>query len=113
MQIYYGAQEQKGRDRPVPGGKVGNHPVGVVDEDVFERVAFRFPGDERILRRVQPEQDVQQRDDHREGEDIENGGQDVQDDRPGEVAFVGEGVLPHHLKEIAHPESCFFTILQI
>ncbi len=102
-----GAKEQQGRDRPVLGGEVGYQPVGVVHEGVLERVSFRPPGDERVLRRIQPEQDVQQRNDDCEGKDIEYGGEDVQDDRPGQVTFVGEGVLPHHFKEIAHPESCF------
>ncbi len=97
------AQQQKGRDGSVLGGKVGYQPIGVVDQDVLEGIPIRSPGDECVLGRIQPEQDVQQGDDHGKGEDIEDGRQNVQEDRPREIGLVGGGILPHHLDEFTHP----------
>ena len=91
------------------GGEVGDQPVGVIDKDVLELHSLGSPGDEGVLHRVHLEQDVQQGDDDGEGKNVEDGGQHVQDHRPGQIALVREGVLFHHPEKVVHASARFLS----
>ena len=48
------------------------------------------------------EQDIENRQEQREGEHVEDGGKDIESERCRHVFFVGGEVMPHRLEEFSH-----------
>ena len=104
---HHRTKQQERRHGAMGCGEIGNEPIGVVHEDILEFHALGSPGNEGVFDRVHLEKDVQQRDNDGKRKDVEDGGQHVQDHRPGQVALVRGGVLSHHLEKVVHAAGAF------
>ena len=94
--------KQHGRSAPLPH-RLGNEPVEVVDGYVLDSDGHRIPGNELILHLVYVEQDLQNGNQQREREHVEDGGQYVHHDRAAQIAPVRPNVTLEYPPEIFHP----------
>ena len=102
-----GGDEEQADEEQRGGGAVLVHelrgvPVHVVHHNLFHAYALCAPGDEDIVVAVYAEEELEHGYERHEREYVEHCGEEVEEERTGEVGFIGTDILPHYAEEFFH-----------